>query len=76
MTEQPAIVPRQPYTPPEVTCVTFRLEKGYTVSSAPPMEQFNQFQLFIYDEAPQGQHGIEQMSPHLGWGENDNHFFN
>ena len=56
--------------------MTFRLEKGYTVSSAPPMEQFNQFQLFIYDEAPQGQHGIEQMSPHLGWGENDNHFFN
>ena len=67
---------RKPYTPPEVTCVAFRQENRFTASPGVPVEQVNQFLLINPSGDQQGQHGIEQMSPHLGWGENDNHFFN
>ena len=67
---------RQPYTPPEVTCVAFRQENGFTASPGVPEEHVNQFLLINPSGDQQGQQGIEQMTYHSDWGETDNHFFN
>jgi len=55
--------------------VSFRQERGYTASPGTPLDNVDHFQLIIYSDGQQEQHGIEQMQYHTTWGLDGNHFF-